>query len=783
MNILSWNCRGLGNPRTILELRDIIRAKSPDVVFLCETKCKVHDIDRIKNSLGFFGVAFPSSGRSGGLALLWKKSISLVLRSFCDRFIDADILWMGSSIRITGVYGQPDVSLRRQFWQFFKTLHCSPEVPWICFGDFNEVLLQNEFEGTGPRATWQINNFRDALDHCNLQDMGFFGNRFTWHRLAVHPHTQRARLDRSVCNNLCRDIFPSWKVSNNDTYSSDHAYLFINLHHSHTSKFSPGRRSKPFRFEAMWIRSKECEKVISEHWNSSWDNIGDKLNNCKIGLLNWSKNTFATKETLNLLNTQLDALITFNDLKWKQRAKQHWYREGDRNSKFFHAMASMRKEINHISSLKDENGQIYSEVHDIEKIIGKYFADIFSSSSPSTTDIEQAISRVRPKVTPAMKEFLRQPFTSEEVTRALKHMHPFKSPGPDANGWPERPSADLKAHCLAEKKPLGPRIFFDGAISASYAGIGVATFDSSGTFIHGFSKKVIGISEAEIAEVLALKEALNLGKQLNLSLIEIYGDATTIILAVNGEAFFPRSCISLADDVLLLKAQVSVAIGPPSGSLELVSDGVDRLRLQEGNINSSHATVEDDCEQMYGFLPCSKSIPGHVFLIVVYEYLLFHGESYVASGGERIFKILGPGVFGACAFQIIGSLPEALILLASGLLNNKEAAQELVLTGVGLLAGSSILLLTLVWGTCVILGSQDFPNLSHSNSSSPSDCTTKQNPLERLFLSLWPGYGVVTDYWTGYTARIMLVSELNVPTQIAKILIMDMGIISGGSRN
>ncbi|KAK6134663.1 hypothetical protein DH2020_031588 [Rehmannia glutinosa] len=209
--------------------------------------------------------------------------------------------------------------------------------------------------------------------------------------------------------------------------------------------------------------------------------------------------------------------------------------------------------------------------------------------------------------------------------------------------------------------------------------------------------------------------------------------------------------------LILLLATGATSRPPPIGSLDLVSDGVDRLRFQEEINNSSHATVEDDCEQMYGFLPCSKSIPGHVFLIVVYEYLLFHGESYVASGGERIFKILGPGVFGACAFQIIGSLPEALILLASGLLNNKEAAQELVLTGVGLLAGSSILLLTLVWGTCVILGSQDYPHLSHSN---PSDCTTKQNPLERLFFSLWPGYGVVTDYWTGYTARIMLVSVI-----------------------
>ncbi|KAL7087593.1 hypothetical protein ACP275_13G076100 [Erythranthe tilingii] len=202
----------------------------------------------------------------------------------------------------------------------------------------------------------------------------------------------------------------------------------------------------------------------------------------------------------------------------------------------------------------------------------------------------------------------------------------------------------------------------------------------------------------------------------------------------------------------------------PNGSSDLlISDGVDGIEETDENTFSAiglnersvaFSEQEEACEQMYGFLPCSKSIAGHVFLIVVYEYLLFHGESYVAAGGERIFKILGPGVFGACAFQIIGAFPEALILLVSGLLNNKEVAQECVLTGVGLLAGSSILLLTLVWGTCVILGSQHFPNSSQSSDS------TNQNPIQNFFLSLWPGYGVVTDSWTGYTARIMLISAI-----------------------
>nr|GFC10341.1 sodium/calcium exchanger NCL2-like [Tanacetum cinerariifolium] len=66
---------------------------------------------------------------------------------------------------------------------------------------------------------------------------------------------------------------------------------------------------------------------------------------------------------------------------------------------------------------------------------------------------------------------------------------------------------------------------------------------------------------------------------------------------------------------------------------------------------------------MYGFLPCSSTLAGHLFLIVVYEYLLFKGESLVISGGSRLFEILGPGVFGASTFPVLDPLPESLIVL------------------------------------------------------------------------------------------------------------------------
>lgn len=100
---------------------------------------------------------------------------------------------------------------------------------------------------------------------------------------------------------------------------------------------------------------------------------------------------------------------------------------------------------------------------------------------------------------------------------------------------------------------------------------------------------------------------------------------------------------------------------------ELVSNGTDdsfpENRLPFLQIKRVDHSPEERCEQLYGFLPCSENLSGHLFLVVVYEYLLYNGESYVTSGGKRIFKILGPGIFGASAFHVLGFLPESLILL------------------------------------------------------------------------------------------------------------------------
>jgi hypothetical protein len=47
--------------------------------------------------------------------------------------------------------------------------------------------------------------------------------------------------------------------------------------------------------------------------------------------------------TIKALKTEINLILEHEDMKWKQRAKQSWYKAGDRNIPFYHAWANHRR--------------------------------------------------------------------------------------------------------------------------------------------------------------------------------------------------------------------------------------------------------------------------------------------------------------------------------------------------------------------------------------------------------------------------------------------------------
>ncbi|KAL9680790.1 hypothetical protein QQ045_012569 [Rhodiola kirilowii] len=132
------------------------------------------------------------------------------------------------------------------------------------------------------------------------------------------------------------------------------------------------------------------------------------------------------------LISRIDEWRLREEILWRQRSRVEWLREGDRNTSYFHAKATRRKEINTITRLKNRDGVWVLDDNQIASLIKEYFTDIYSSSiTHSERDYYRHFSSVKRKITADMASKLCEPVTAMEVQAAIFQMSPTKAPGPD----------------------------------------------------------------------------------------------------------------------------------------------------------------------------------------------------------------------------------------------------------------------------------------------------------------------------------------------------------------
>lgn len=94
--------------------------------------------------------------------------------------------------------------------------------PWICMGDFNEILWGREKRGGKLKSVRSMEFFRDTLTRCDLSDLGFTGQPYTWSNCRRGPENIVERLDRVLANFEWRQIYPMAHVYHLPRYKSDH---------------------------------------------------------------------------------------------------------------------------------------------------------------------------------------------------------------------------------------------------------------------------------------------------------------------------------------------------------------------------------------------------------------------------------------------------------------------------------------------------------------------------------------------------------------------------------
>lgn len=215
--------------------------------------------------------------------------------------------------RLTGIYGHPEEQRKTETWRLMRHLHALASLPWVCLGDFNEILASDEKNGGVHRPMAPMLEFRNTLLHCGLIDLGFNGYCFTRSNGRGEEAFVEERLDRAVASTEWCEMFPRVKVSHLSISYSDHDPILMGMAPPNQPQ---RRRCKIQRFEEKWVAHTECESVVRSSWTQQRPTgspmycLFEKIRSCRMDLIAWSRITFGnTRNRLEAKQGELHALM------------------------------------------------------------------------------------------------------------------------------------------------------------------------------------------------------------------------------------------------------------------------------------------------------------------------------------------------------------------------------------------------------------------------------------------------------------------------------------------
>ncbi|TYG71121.1 hypothetical protein ES288_D05G368800v1 [Gossypium darwinii] len=374
MKIFCWNCRGVGNPATVRELKQLLVANVPDIVFLSETKIHANDLSYIRTLCRMEGCVGVSSDRkSGGLALMWREGMDVAVQNYSRHHIDSVVcMENGEKVRFTGFYGHTEPRLRNEAWEMLRRVKGTVTEGWIVEGDFNAILNDSEKEGGHKEPRAMMEDFREILEELSLMNVKTFNGWFTWSNNRDGNGLVKERLDRFVISDdivekclflpplLCASLSLTMKLSlwtctgigrerKDTTLRFGLGMIVVGLRSGKLKTLFLAFGLRQYnRYRRMRYKVKSLEKDIGR-------------------LMDGPMNERATK-LIKEARYELGQLYDAEEKYWATRSRAQWLREGDKNTRFFHVRASGRRKKNSINRLKDEQGNWHEDKEGICRV-------------------------------------------------------------------------------------------------------------------------------------------------------------------------------------------------------------------------------------------------------------------------------------------------------------------------------------------------------------------------------------------------------------------------------
>lgn len=122
-------------------------------------------------------------------------------------------------------------------------------------------------------------------------------------------------------------------------------------------------------------------------------------------------------------------------------------------------------------------------------------------------------------------------------------------------------------------------------------------------------------------------------------------------------------------------------------------------------------------------------------MFLSYGYVLYYAAGLIGEGSELLLLVPSmAGLVGGVVLPLLGAVPDGAIVLFSGLSPDLEKAQETLSVGVGALAGSTIMLLTIPFALSIYGGRVDLlePDYKTANYVVKPKLTPKRNVMHAM---------------------------------------------------
>ncbi|XP_042491112.1 putative disease resistance protein RGA3 [Macadamia integrifolia] len=240
-----------------------------------------------------------------------------IVSSMSNQFISFQVIWYGNSLDISVVFAKCLRVDHRSLWR--DLVAGTNGRPRMILGDFNATLFNHERRGPGRFCTGAAAEFGAMVDATSMIQVPSSGRKFTWSNNRKRGNVS-AILDRSFVNsdwlNSFSDSFPNLEV--------DVASAKADLEIIQERIEDEGMNDDLFNLEA---------DAKIHHWKA----------------------------------------LENHEKMWVEKSRVKWLKEGDRNSRFYHVMAEVKRSKNAIHSIvrADE-----TEIKDQDQV-GNYIVDYF----------------------------------------------------------------------------------------------------------------------------------------------------------------------------------------------------------------------------------------------------------------------------------------------------------------------------------------------------------------------------------------------------------------------